>query len=42
MSAAQSIARFMSMQFDPASVRTYEDFARLPLLTKQNYINAYP
>jgi phenylacetate-CoA ligase len=31
-----------TQQFDPASVRTYEDFARLPLLTKQNYINAYP
>ena len=28
-------------QFDLASVRTHEDFARLPLLTKQNYINAY-
>jgi phenylacetate-CoA ligase len=31
-----------TQQFDSASVRTYEDFARLPLLTKQNYINAYP
>jgi phenylacetate-CoA ligase len=31
-----------TQQFDPASVRTYEDFTRLPLLTKQNYINAYP
>ena len=31
-----------TQQFDPAWVRTYEDFARLPLLTKQNYINAYP
>jgi phenylacetate-CoA ligase len=31
-----------TQKFDPASVRTYEDFAGLPLLTKQNYINAYP
>jgi phenylacetate-CoA ligase len=31
-----------TQQFDATSVRTYEDFARLPLLTKQNYINAYP
>jgi phenylacetate-CoA ligase len=29
-------------RFDPASVRTYEDFVRLPLLTKRNYIHAYP
>ncbi|HEY2402652.1 MAG TPA: hypothetical protein VGI23_20025 [Steroidobacteraceae bacterium] len=29
-------------RFDPAAVRTLEDFARLPLLTKQNYISAYP
>src|ERR1700761_8905767 len=27
---------------DPAAVTTYEDFARLPLVTKQNYIHAYP
>jgi phenylacetate-CoA ligase len=31
-----------AQKFDPASVGTYEDFARLPLLTKQNYINAFP
>jgi phenylacetate-CoA ligase len=31
-----------TQQVDPVSVRTYDDFARLPLLTKQNYINAYP
>lgn len=31
-----------TQQFDAASVRTYEDFTRLPLLTKQNYISAYP
>jgi phenylacetate-coenzyme A ligase PaaK-like adenylate-forming protein len=31
-----------TQQVDPASVRTYEDFAQLPLLTKRNYINAYP
>ena len=31
-----------TQQFDPGSVRAYEDFARLPLLTKENYINAYP
>jgi phenylacetate-CoA ligase len=31
-----------AQKFDPASVRTYEDFARLPLLTKHNYINTYP
>jgi phenylacetate-coenzyme A ligase PaaK-like adenylate-forming protein len=31
-----------TQQFDATSVRTYEDFAHLPLLTKQNYINAYP
>ncbi|MEA3177789.1 MAG: hypothetical protein QOI59_1312 [Gammaproteobacteria bacterium] len=29
-------------QFDPASVRTHEDFAQLPLISKQNYITAYP
>jgi phenylacetate-CoA ligase len=29
-------------QVDPAAVTTYADFARLPLLTKQNYMNAYP
>jgi phenylacetate-CoA ligase len=29
-------------RFDPASVTTYEDFVRLPLLTKRNYIHAYP
>jgi phenylacetate-CoA ligase len=27
---------------DPAAVKTFADFQRLPLLTKQNYINAYP
>jgi phenylacetate-CoA ligase len=31
-----------TLAIDPASVKTYEDFVRLPLLTKQNYINAYP
>jgi phenylacetate-CoA ligase len=31
-----------SQQVDPAAVKTYADFVRLPLLTKQNYINAYP
>ena len=29
-------------QIDPAAVNTYADFARLPLVTKQNYMNAYP
>ena len=29
-------------QIDPATVNTYADFARLPLVTKQNYMNAYP
>jgi phenylacetate-CoA ligase len=27
---------------DASAVNTYTDFTRLPLLTKQNYINAYP
>jgi phenylacetate-CoA ligase len=29
-------------RFDPGSVKNYEDFTHLPLLTKQNYIHAYP
>src|SRR5882757_2422996 len=32
----------VTRQFDPASVRTYEDFTRLPLISKQNYFSAYP
>jgi phenylacetate-CoA ligase len=28
-------------QVDPASVKSYSDFSHLPLMTKQNYINAF-
>jgi phenylacetate-CoA ligase len=31
-----------AQRVDPAAVKTYADFARLPLLTKQNYMTAYP
>ncbi|HEY0800521.1 MAG TPA: hypothetical protein VGD54_06735 [Steroidobacteraceae bacterium] len=31
-----------AQRVDPAAVKTYAEFARLPLLTKQNYMNAYP
>jgi phenylacetate-CoA ligase len=35
--------QFLAAQgVEPTAVKTYADFTRLPLLTKQNYINAYP
>jgi phenylacetate-CoA ligase len=31
-----------AQRVDPAAVKTYAEFAQLPLVTKQNYVNLYP